>query len=157
MLLNNIRHHDKNNRHGCFRPFCSTNAKNSTEKGLAGFSHGLLFRYYPIYEISRSLGLQKSLALPVFHALTGCDTVSSFCREKQEKCMGYLECFFSEVTCAFVEITSAPSELSDECTEIIETFVVLLYDRGRPLIGHDSNCSVRVPVVWIEFLQPPQL
>ena len=67
---------------------------------------------------------------------------------------------FPEVTRAFVEITSAPSELSDECTETIETFVVLLYNRGSELsllIGHDSNCSVHVPVVWIEFLQLLQL
>ena len=44
---------------------------------------------------------------------------------------------FPEVTRAFVEITSAPSELSDECTETIETFVVLLYDRGSKLKSVD--------------------
>ena len=35
-------------------------------------------RYIPSHEISRTLGLQKTLALPTFHALTGCDTTSAF-------------------------------------------------------------------------------
>ena len=50
------------------------------------FGMGKMFRYYPIHEIARSLGQQESLALPVFHALTGCDIVSFFCREKHKKC-----------------------------------------------------------------------
>ena len=36
------------------------------------------FRYIPVHEISVSLGPDKSLALLIFHAYTGCDTVSSF-------------------------------------------------------------------------------
>lgn len=42
------------------------------------FGTGKHFKYYPIHDIARSLGPQKSLALLVFHALTGCDTVSFF-------------------------------------------------------------------------------
>lgn len=36
------------------------------------FGTGKLFRYYPIHEMACSLGPQKSQALPVFHAFTGC-------------------------------------------------------------------------------------
>ena len=42
------------------------------------FGTGKQFRYLPIHDIVRSLGPERSLALPVFHALTGCDTVSFF-------------------------------------------------------------------------------
>ena len=100
------------------------------------FGMGKLFRYYPIQEIARLLGPQKSLALPVFHVLTGCDTVSFFAGKSKKSAWDTWN-VFPEVTRAFVEITSAPSELSDKCIEIIETFVVLLYDRGSELKSVD--------------------
>ena len=42
------------------------------------FGTGKSFRYLAAHEISATLGPEKARALPVFHALTGCDTVSSF-------------------------------------------------------------------------------
>ena len=101
------------------------------------FGMGKLFRYYPIHEIARSLGPKKSLALPVFHAFTGCDTVSFFAG-KGKKSAWETWSVFPEVTSAFLEITNAPSELSKECTRNIETFVVLLYDRGSELRSVDE-------------------
>jgi hypothetical protein len=44
------------------------------------FGTGKDFRYIPVQEISASLGPMKSLTLPVFHAFTGCDTISSFAK-----------------------------------------------------------------------------
>ena len=42
------------------------------------FGTGKYFCYIAAHEIAHSLGPQKAKALPMFHALTGCDTVSSF-------------------------------------------------------------------------------
>ena len=39
---------------------------------------GKKFRFYSINYICASLGELKARALPVFHALTGCDTTSAF-------------------------------------------------------------------------------
>ena len=36
------------------------------------------FRYIAAHELYVSLGPEKSKSLPVFHAITGCDTVSAF-------------------------------------------------------------------------------
>ena len=44
-----------------------------------------LFRYYPIFDIARSLGPQKSLTLQVFHTFTGCHTVSFFAGKSKKK------------------------------------------------------------------------
>ena len=96
-----------------------------------------LFRYYAIHEIARSLGPQKSLALPVLHAFTGCDTVSFFAGKSKKSARDTWN-VFPEVTSAILEITYAPSELSEECTRNIETFVVLLYDRGSELKSVDK-------------------
>jgi len=42
------------------------------------FGTGDHFRYIAAHDIATSLGPQRSRALPLFHAFTGCDTVSSF-------------------------------------------------------------------------------
>ena len=43
------------------------------------FGTSKYFRYIAAHKIANRLGPEKSLALPMFHALTaGCDTVSSF-------------------------------------------------------------------------------
>ena len=42
------------------------------------FGTGKSFRYLAAHQIAACLGPEKSSALPMFHALTGCDTVSSF-------------------------------------------------------------------------------
>ena len=34
------------------------------------------FKYIPTHEICASISPERSLALPVFHAYTGCDTIS---------------------------------------------------------------------------------
>ena len=42
------------------------------------FGTGKSFRYLANHEIAAAMGPLKALALPTFHALTGCDTVSAF-------------------------------------------------------------------------------
>ena len=41
------------------------------------FGTGKHFRYIPCHELAGKLG-ENALVLPIFHALTGCDTVSFF-------------------------------------------------------------------------------
>ena len=101
------------------------------------FGTGRQFKYYPIHKIALSLGPQKSRALPVFHAITGCDTVSFFCG-KWKKSAWDTWSVLSEVTNAFLEIAAAPSSLSDNCLRIIERFVVVMYDRGSELHSVDE-------------------
>ena len=42
------------------------------------FGVGNNFHYIPAHEIVKALGPNRCIALPMFHAFTGCDTVSSF-------------------------------------------------------------------------------
>ena len=42
------------------------------------FGMGRNYRYYGINSISANLGPEKSVALSVFHAISGCDTTSAF-------------------------------------------------------------------------------
>ena len=54
-------------------------------------------RYLPLHEISTAIGRQKSISLPVFHAYTGCDTVSAF-HYIGKKTTWSTWCAFGEVT-----------------------------------------------------------
>lgn len=84
-------------------------------------------RILPIHEISSSLSPAACRTLPMFHALTGCDTVSSFAgRGKKTAWNIWKE--YDEVTTAFEECMTE-NHLSDISLALIERYVILLYDR----------------------------
>ena len=55
-----------------------THMKNKIEELWIAFGSGRSFHYIPVHTTANNLDPSKSLALPAFHALTGCDTVSAF-------------------------------------------------------------------------------
>ncbi|KAK3737278.1 hypothetical protein QZH41_007347 [Actinostola sp. cb2023] len=92
------------------------------------FGTGLHLHYLAVHEISRSLGLEMSEALPVFHAFTGCDTVSCFGGRGKKTALAAWKSY-PEVTNAFLSLAHSPTEVSLECMAHLERFVILLYDR----------------------------
>ena len=85
------------------------------------------FRYLTAHEISGGLGPEKARPLPVFHALTGCYTVSSFAGHG-EKTAWAVWAVFPELTNALLELCSAPHVIPQEVMATIERFIILLYD-----------------------------
>ena len=92
------------------------------------FGTGKSFRYLSAHEISATLGPEMARALPVFHALTGCDTVSSFARHGKKTAWAVWT-VFPELTNALLELSSAPHDILQEQMATIERFIILLYDR----------------------------
>eukprot|EP00058_Branchiostoma_floridae_P011619 XP_002597107.1 hypothetical protein BRAFLDRAFT_76362 [Branchiostoma floridae] len=97
------------------------------------FGTGKDFRYIAAHEISQTLGPQKSLALPVFHAFTGCDTVSQFSHIGKKTAWKVWETH-DEFTATFYDLHSSPHHISDEAETALEYFTILLFDRT-------STCS----------------
>jgi len=64
----------------------------------------------------------------MFHAVTGCDTVSSFDR-RGKKTAWAVWTVLPELTEALLLLSSAPRDIPDDAMRIIERFVILLYDR----------------------------
>lgn len=54
------------------------------------YGSGKTLRFLPIHSIAQSLAREKSEALPLFHALTGCDSVI-FCWTWKENGVGCME------------------------------------------------------------------
>ena len=92
------------------------------------FGTGNHFQYIVAHEIATKLGPEVSKALPVFHAFTGCDTVSFFGgREKKTALEAWKS--YPDVTNAFLALAYKPLEVSSRCVKHLEHFVVLMYGR----------------------------
>ncbi len=99
------------------------------------FGTGKNYRFLHINAICDSLGEPKSRALPVFHAITGCDTISAF-KFKGKKTAWQAWQAFEEVTDTFVYLSIYPFENlnPDSCHfKALERLVVVMYDRTSPL------------------------
>ena len=96
-----------------------------------GFGSGKKLRDIPIHEICYHLGPSRCLALPLFHALTGCDTTSQFlgCGKKTawtswQNTPGLTE--------TLVALTNDPTLLTLNSLHMhrLERFVVIMYSKG---------------------------
>jgi len=87
------------------------------------------FRYIPIHQHFENIGEQKAKALPIFHAFTGCDTVSSFHRIGKKTVWATWKAF-PVVTQAFLDLSDAPESVDESVMEDIERYVVLMYSRS---------------------------
>ena len=92
------------------------------------FGTGKCFRYLEAHEIAAGLGPVKTQALPMCHALTGCDTASSFAGHGK-KTAWTIWTVLPELTHSLLKLSSAPSGIPDDVMHTIERFVILLYDR----------------------------
>ena len=154
------------------------------EELWVAFGTGRNLRYLASHELSKALGQDRSLALPFFHAFSGCDTVSSFVGHGKKSAWNTWSSF-PDVTKAFLELSSQPDPAQvTQCLPLLERFVVLLYDRtsnmtavnaarkqlfskkGRPmeslpptqgaLIQHTNRAVFQSGYVWFRSLQAKQ-
>ena len=99
------------------------------------FGTGKNFAYLDINSISHALGEQKSLALPVFHSFTGCDTTSAFFGKGKKIAWEAWNCY-TEVTRAFTYIALNPYTKLDTDSQYfhhLDRFTVVLYNKTSNL------------------------
>lgn len=92
------------------------------------FGTGKNLRYLAAHQIAHSLGPARARALPMFHAITGCDTVSSFAGRGKKKAWAMWKSL-PELTDALIALSCAPATIPGATVQVIERFVILLYDR----------------------------
>jgi hypothetical protein len=87
---------------------------------------GKHFRFVVLHEKASMLGPEKATALPLFHALTGCDTVSSF--SSRSKKIGYdAWTDYPGLTDSLLQVSLNPNFVSQpQVFSVIEQFVVLI-------------------------------
>ena len=99
------------------------------------FGMGRHFSYININTICVSLGEARSRSLPVFHALTGCDTTSS-CYGKGKKSAWQAWELYPDVTSTFEFLANhAFYQLTADSSHFkrIERYAIILFDRSSSL------------------------
>ena len=93
------------------------------------FGTGTHYRLIPAHKICAAIGLDKCLALPMFHAFTGCDTDSCFSGRGKRTAWDTWN-MYPEPTGQFASLMKKP-QLGDvdAAMDTIQRFVVLLYDK----------------------------
>ena len=96
-----------------------------------GFGTGKKYRDIPVHTICSNLGPSKSLALPLFHSLTGCDTTSQIlgCGKKTAWAAWTS---LPDLTDTLVALTQDPDLFTLESIHMqqIERFVIIMYSKG---------------------------
>jgi hypothetical protein len=98
------------------------------------FGMGRNFRFISVNSICDVLGEPRSTSLPVFHALTGCDTTSCFFGKGKKSAWQAWE-IFPEVTPTFEMLAKTPfMQLTADAPlfKQIERYTVILYDKLSP-------------------------
>ena len=99
-----------------------------TELWIA-FGVGKHFRYLPIHDIASQLGGKTCKALPMFHAFSGCDTVSFFAGKGKKTCWETWKSF-QEATEAFHRLSSGQETVDKSSLDTLERLVVLMYAKA---------------------------
>ena len=99
----------------------------NTELWVA-FITGKYLRYIPAHDIATTLGREKARALPMFHPFTGCNTVSSFAGRVKKTAFDIWKSV-NEVTAVLCTLSTNSWSFNDDFMCILETYVVLLYNR----------------------------
>ena len=84
------------------------------------FGTGKHLRYIPAHEIATSLGAEKAQALPMFHAFTGCGTVSSFAGKGKKTAFDTWR-LFNAATEVFARLFTRPTSLDNVCMSVLES------------------------------------
>jgi len=112
------------------------------EVWVMSFGTGKAFRFLAAHEMARALGPEKAQALPMFHALIGCDTVSCYARRGKRTAWA-VWIALPELTQVLIDLTTAPAQVDEDATQTIERFVILLYDRtstSTDVNRHAASC-----------------
>ena len=100
-------------------------AQRDALKLLIAFGTQTNFRYINVNDLAFFLGNDKSKVLPIFHAFTGCHTVSFFAGRGKKSAID--TCSVCEsLTPVLSDLAQDPDVLSDDDFVVIEKFVVYL-------------------------------
>ncbi len=90
------------------------------------------FCYLPIHEVISGMDPKICKTLPVFHAFTGCDTVSAF-GGRGKKTAWKVWLVFPDATEVFEDLLLMEDDIGESTLSVLERYVVLLYDRTSDL------------------------
>lgn len=107
------------------------------EKMWVVFGKGEHTRWIPIHDVVSAIGPEKTKGMLFFHAFTGCDVVSGF-NGKGKKTAWQTWNVFNEASATFAKLSQCPSEIEESDLQVLEKYVVLMYDRSSTTASVDE-------------------
>ena len=101
------------------------------------FGKGEHTRWIPIHDLVSTLGPEKTNGMLFFHAFTGCDVVSGF-NGKGKKTAWQTWNVFDDASATFAKLSQSPSEIEQSDLQVLEKYVVLMYDRSSATSSVDE-------------------
>ena len=101
------------------------------------FGQGKSLRWIPVKDIHKQIGAEKSNGLLFFQAFTGWDVVSTF-RGKRKKTAWQTWDVCPDVTDVFSKLSRYPPVISEHDQNLLEMFVIMMYDRSSPITSIDD-------------------
>lgn len=98
-------------------------------------------KFITVHEICATLSPEICRNLLTFHSVTGCDTVSTFCGIGK-KTTWRVWMSFREIDCVWHRLCTGTFDIDEECLDLLQRFVILLYDKTSDL--QDINECKRV-------------
>ena len=92
------------------------------------FGEGKSFRFLACHEMARALGPDQCIALPIFHAFTGCDTVFFFSGRGKRTAWGTWNAYENVIPAFCTLVTRPTAQSTQEWLTPLERFVILLHD-----------------------------
>ena len=97
------------------------------------YGTGTHLRHLAEHEIAKKMGQQKAKFLPLFHVISGCDTVP-FVGGKGKKTAWDVWKVYPALTNVLWRLMLMPEKVEDNCRGVIKRFVGLLYDIASPIV-----------------------
>ena len=107
------------------------------EKMWVVFGKGEHTRWIPIHDLAFSLGPEKTNGILFFHAFSGCDVVSGF-NGKGKKTAWQTWNVCNEASTTFTKLSQCPSAIEESDLQVLERFVLLMYDRSSSATSVDE-------------------
>ena len=101
------------------------------------FGKGQHTRWIPIHDLVSTLGPEKTNGMLFFHAFTGCDVVSAF-NGKGKKTAWQTWNVFNDASATFAKLSHSRSEIEESDLQVLERYVVLMYDRSSATFSVDE-------------------
>ncbi len=106
------------------------------------------FMYLHINTICNALGREKSMALPIFHSFTGCDTTSGFFGKGKKSAWDAWKSY-PEVTQAFVYVSCLLWKTNiSNCLNVFASFYTTRQVIWNQLLSRGGSCSVKRTRQW---------
>ena len=132
--------------------------KTSLRELWIGFGSGKSYKDIPVHDICDALGQARCEAMPLFHALTGCDISSAIFNMGKQKAWSAWSDIGDKLTDSFIKLQSDPAHVDIDSAEMkdIEKFVIKQFNCDATSVNEARKKMFEFDQKSVEHIPPTQ-